>query len=1009
MKKKKSAVSLLLSLSLICTMIIPGTVAIADNDNGESGMVISKTATDNGDGTYTIELEAYATGETIITEITEDVPTDIVLVLDQSGSMAERIGTVSFSAYSNNQSRNSLHYDRRHNGGGANLWHQLADGSYAAVSVVRQDVVSYSPFANNTQNSAYYENRNNLYEKVGDEYKQVTLSRTGTNWSGYTYTYAFSDNTTVTSTGRNSVPALGSHAPLYEATVDNTQSVYTYTYTDSEGVIHTIGTSTGANTVFGTTLYQRSINENSGETKLNALRTAVTAFANSVKDKAAGTDGDSTTTEDNINHRIAVVGFASRSGYGNNTELLSISGSNSGSVGVAYNNISNQNLIDVLQDMDTTAGQTMVTNAVNALAAEGATQVDLGINMAQRILNANPVPAGELRNRVVVVFTDGAPTSFNGFEKDVANDAISTANSIKDTGTTVYSVGVFAGANASSAGIEPAGYLDQDNNSLPAASNWFMQNLSSNNGTPQIPSYYLSASDAGTLNSIFQQISDQIETGGSSTTLSEETVIKDIVAPAFTLPEGVTADDIIMETYACTGKDTNDNYTWSKNAGAMGATAIIGSTNTNNEITTDNQVSVTGFDFAENYVGTVTENGVVTYRGHKLVIKLTVTPRPGFLGGNGVSTNTNAGVYENADATNPVLTFEQPTVDVPIPEITINTPSGAKNIFLLQTIPSADIHEGVSVQIGNQSLDLAPDAVNWGLEPWQNEYLDISVTYEDEEGNPIPQAGLQNITGDTNYSVTVAVEPKAEGTVPGDGVTQTGSVTVNVFTPELTFQDDSVYYGDDVPSDTEYAATMTSTKWKHGTTYSTDPEVTMIGTAPTLSLTYTPEAGKVAGGKVNSKQDVEVDVTVVLDEADVTEHTAFLHAACDPACDWNETALDGSPAFLLHVSTCTLEIQKTGGASDESYVFDIYKNGVKYSEVTIWGNGSEMLYELPVGNYTIKENSGWSWRYSANNGSTAALTANSPSGTITCNNTKTNDYWLNGFSQVVRNIFGVND
>lgn len=90
-------------------------------------------------------------------------------------------------------------------------------------------------------------------------------------------------------------------------------------------------------------------------------------------------------------------------------------------------------------------------------------------------------------------------------------------------------------------------------------------------------------------------------------------------------------------------------------------------------------------------------------------------------------------------------------------------------------------------------------------------------------------------------------------------------------------------------------------------------------------------------------------------------------------------------------------------------MFDIYKNGVKYSEVTIWGNGSEMLYELPVGNYTIKENSGWSWRYSANNGSTAALTANSPSGTITCNNTKTNDYWLNGFSQVVRNIFGVND
>ena len=68
-----------------------------------------------------------------------------------------------------------------------------------------------------------------------------------------------------------------------------------------------------------------------------------------------------------------------------------------------------------------------------------------------------------------------------------------------------------------------------------------------------------------------------------------------------------------------------------------------------------------------NYVGTVTNNGSVTYRGHKLVIRFSVKPQPGFLGGNNVPTNAGAGVYENKDSETPVREFPQPTVNVPIP------------------------------------------------------------------------------------------------------------------------------------------------------------------------------------------------------------------------------------------------------------------------------------------------------------------------------------------------------
>lgn len=70
-------------------------------------------------------------------------------------------------------------------------------------------------------------------------------------------------------------------------------------------------------------------------------------------------------------------------------------------------------------------------------------------------------------------------------------------------GATVYTVGIFDGADATSAG-NTGGTENQK-------ANWFMQNLSSNNGVVQNPSYYLSAGDADSLTNIFKQIADQIE------------------------------------------------------------------------------------------------------------------------------------------------------------------------------------------------------------------------------------------------------------------------------------------------------------------------------------------------------------------------------------------------------------------------------------------------------------------------------------------------------------------
>lgn len=976
--------------------------AAGDTDpSSDNGMVVNKTSVYNEEtGAYDITLEAYATGSKVISTVTSDVPTDIVLVLDQSGSMGDNFSTTTSDSWvSYGKRTNDANYNNRMDSSNKsknrNLYYKLSDGGYAEVLMDRSEagtVKKYTEYSGN--NYSCNHSGDTLYTEVNGQYVKVSVSSEYDYTSAvyiYTYTYTAPDNSPVTETSRG--PFGDPPFPIYkEETV--TEYAYTYSYTVN-GTRTDIGTSTGADTVFETELYQK-IPSGTKITRLEALKNAAATFANSVEEKAKGADGV-LGTEDDISHRIAVVGFASQSGNGDNTELLSIAGSNSGNVGVAYHNITDQNLKDVLQEVDTSAGQTMVSDAIGALAASGATQTDLGLDMAQRILSANPVQPNEKRNRVVIVFTDGAPTSFNGFEKDVADNAITHAGSIKTAGATVYTIGIFAGADATSAGTEPSGDLGQNSSSLNSACNWFMQQVSSNNGAPRTPSYYLSAADTGSLSNIFQQISDNIESGGSSSTLTEESVVRDIISPQFTLPAGATAADITLETYACTGKD-GDTYTWRQNDTAMGATATIDG----------NNVSVTGFNFSDNYVGTVTNNGIVTYRGHKLVIRFSVKPQPGFLGGNNVPTNAGAGVYESKDSETPVREFPQPTVNVPIQPVTVAAQD--YNVYLLGGLTASQLQSDSTVQVGSISLDLIkatdPDHP-YGLEPWQTAYVDITVSITGPDGSPVTD--LAQLRADTSYAVSVTVSPKTEPQADSSGTPaakQSGSATgkVNVFKPTLTYEDGTVYYGDTFDRAT-LPGYRTSTSWFHnGTDAAT---VTMTGIAPALSYGYTYDTTLLTD-TVDTKQDIPVKATISIGDTNITADTTFLHTDCAGET-WSHTS--GDPAFLLHVRTCALTVTKTGGADGEPYVFNVYRNGNPYTQVTVVGNSSITIYELPVGKYTIAEDTGWSWRYDAaydpDKPDGCTLTAGHNSGSITCTNTLKNDRWLNGFSDVIANIFGI--
>lgn len=771
------------------------------------GLVMNKTATANKDGTYKIKLEAYTTGTVSTSETTK--PTDIVLVLDQSGSMADNM--------------TSYKYTERYN-----LDHSRA-----------------------------------YYVKGRDGYIKVLWCSHCRAWTdgcdryGHYYSTEYTPKTSASDTA-------GSHVQFY-----------------SRGSATTVK-------------------------RLTALKKAVTSFADDVAKKAKGPDGI-LGTDDDVNHRIAVVGFASGS-RGNssypayvNTEVFI------GSKQYNYNLNASSYYASAFQNMDTKAGYDNVIASKDALSAGGATRVDHGVDMANGIFKANPVKDGEQRNRIMIVFTDGMPSEWSDYSSDVADSAITKANTTKNTyNATVYTVGIFNNADATSAGNQ---YGNESE-----ISNWFMQKLSSNNGTPQDPSYYLSASDSDTLSTIFQKISNQISE--SKIDLGSQTVIKDTVTKYFDMP--TDASKVSVKSYDCTGV-ADGKPTWSETGTVI-----------NNAVTldpTDNSVNVTGFDFNANYV---TEKGrdandpkqAGDFHGRKLVIEFTVTAKDGFVGGNSVPTNgSDSGVYDKDGKE--VATFDVPQVNVPIkPELTVN---------------DKVIYEGGSASV--DGLYNAADTSSW-------KYDFVNVSYEVKNGNTAV-SGSVSPADCTDYTVKATFSPKYDGQNASgkinDDVTVDDTATVHVLKPTVTVTANDVwkYYGSDY--NTPEGSTVTgSVTWADEHSHDVSG-ITVIGSEPygTDDLQYSYDHGQ-----------------FVVPNTDTTIKVSAKVGGVEKA----------STSYVVHPKFCTLtikkEVAKLYGAND-SFIFNVVGEGnIKYeAKVVINGAGSATLTGLPVGNYTVTEDTGWSWRY----------------------------------------------
>lgn len=360
-----------------------------------------------------------------------------------------------------------------------------------------------------------------------------------------------------------------------------------------------------------------SMKENFGSgTRQSAMKEAVNSFIGEVAKKC----------REGADHRIAIVTFGSDA--------------------------------ETLKDWTAvnSTGETELTDKISGLPKEpsGATNIGAGMELAQTLMNSSE--AGADRLKTVIVFTDGVPTKQRDFDTTVADAAIAAAKGMKNGDVTIYTVGIFNGANTKQLhgnkwnytlsddivcdGSEGSywggswlsdlfGSNDFDSIDVPAG-NRFLNYLSSNsknaskigitkgkyhpghttfaegtgwridkNADWTDQGYYKTASDASSLNGIFKTISDTVPAPVNDK-LDEKTVITDTLSDYFTFAG--TEDDV--EVYAI---DANGNKKESEDAAKATATP------------NGKTVRVTNYDFSAHYKG-------IGDAEETLVIEITVKP-----------------------------------------------------------------------------------------------------------------------------------------------------------------------------------------------------------------------------------------------------------------------------------------------------------------------------------------------------------------------------------------------
>jgi hypothetical protein len=564
------------------------------------------------DGTYWIKLETFATGTATYSMSSE--PADIVLVLDFSQSMTNQYSTTR----------------------------------------------TYVPYVNNTYQNINQNGRYILYE---GEYHQVQYRRLQQNGQNVAfnsggYAWAFFQVGTTT----YYLDGYGNNAQIREAS-DPTNM--------SDHPVWSGSGNFGNDTVMWSDILYASDNNVS---RLEALKVAVNNFIDVIYHND-NYDENENLRDEPLGNRISIVMFST----------------------VAATQIVGNGWTDV-----STSSREKNTELLNAFIAVTntpmQTHADEGMSKAITLLSQIDEDRMAEASRTVVLFTDGAPGEnpswTNPTSTTVANNTIERSKTVK----TSYSATVFSVLVGNATG-DMVTYMNAVTSNYPEANS--LEDI----GRVCTDSEYYSGEkeylyketadfykNAGAdLSGVFEEIAHQ-SGGDTNTSLSAATSTVDIVSNSFILPEGAFAEDADINDYvkvftaklqeiddegtyvfeeeilAPYSPDTFDIY---ENGQLKQEGVDVDGTVENPTIRVvlegTNNIKVTGFDYANNFCGPVTdEHGRVTYQGHKLIIMIPIQMNPDAVGGPNVATNEQGSGIIVPGQTEPIITFESPAVSLPV-------------------------------------------------------------------------------------------------------------------------------------------------------------------------------------------------------------------------------------------------------------------------------------------------------------------------------------------------------
>lgn len=226
--------------------------------------------------------------------------------------------------------------------------------------------------------------------------------------------------------------------------------------------------------------------------RIDALKSAANSFIDTIAKQNEDIEGV------NRQHRVAIVKFAGKKSndIGNNKYRDG---------GYSYN------YTQVMKELTYCSGSNaddLKKNTINQIQPAGATRADYGLELAEKITTTY---GRKDAKKIIVFFTDGTPTKQNKFDAGVANAAVTAAKNMKDGKATVYTIGIFDGANPS-AGIQDSGKSQKENKFMQAvSSNYPNATAWDTHGTrAENSDYYKSATNAEELKKVFDDISQAI-------------------------------------------------------------------------------------------------------------------------------------------------------------------------------------------------------------------------------------------------------------------------------------------------------------------------------------------------------------------------------------------------------------------------------------------------------------------------------------------------------------------